>query len=473
MRGRRLALSVLGVLLGLFGIGTGEAGASMNLKTFDFKLSSLQPGGHPDSEINFAVSIGSGETMESVTFAPNAGFALEPSSVPTCPNSSFLMNECGPSAQVGVVTVRGEYEGSSEFLFGTVPVYALTPLPNQFAHFGFTIPTVELPVDFSATVLTSPQAPTEHHYQLRLAFSELPQSPPLVGIKMSLWGIPPAPAHDADRFPQGSPGCPGSTTTSCNSEPTSSNLPELPFTLLAVYCESWTPAEIFSTYQGHEVYNTNLAVNFEDCTSLSFNPSIAVAPTTTAGYSAAGLDLDVKDPLPQQPTAPYPSELQAAVVTTNGLTLEPDVSEHPTCPDAAAAMTGNQASACPPSSAVGTAELRVAGVSTVLVGNVFIGTPVSGKTRLFLVAGSGGLELKLPGTLEQLPSERLKFTFGDQPKLPIVEEHLRFSQGFVRTPVHCANYTVEARLPRGTRASPPKKLRRPIRSRAGPPVGRA
>jgi Invasin, domain 3 len=447
MRGRRPALSVLAVLLGLFGIGTGQAEATMNLKTFDFQPSSFEPGGHPDSEINFAVTTGSGETLESVSFAPTVGYALEPSSVPTCPNSAFLINECGPSAQVGVATVRGEYEGSSEFLFGTVPLYALTPLPNQFAHFGFMIPTVEVPVDFGATLLTAPQAPTEHHYQLRLAFSELPQSPPLVGIKMSLWGIPADPAHDADRFPQGSPGCPGSPTTSCNSEPISSNLPELPLTLYAVYCESWTPAEMFSTYQGHEASAVNLAGDFEDCTSFGFNPSITVAPTTTAGHSAAGLDLDVKDPLPQQATALYPSELQAAVVTTNGLTLDPNLSEHPTCSDTAAAMTGNQASACPPASVVGTAELRVAGVSDALEGSVFLGTPVSGKTRLFLVVGSGGLELKLPGTLEQLPSERLKFTFGDQPKLPIAEEHLKFSSGFVRTPVHCGNYAVETRLP--------------------------
>src|SRR5262249_11462328 len=139
----------------------------------------------------------------------------------------------------------------------------------------------------------------------------------------------------------------------------------------------------------------------EDC-STSFDPSATVAPTTTAGYSAAGLDLDVKDPLSPQPTALYPSELQAAVVTTSGLTLDPNISEHPICPDAAAAMTGNQASACPPSSAVGTAELSVAGVSSALEGKVFVGTPAGGKTRLFLVAGGAGLELKLPGTLEQL-----------------------------------------------------------------------
>jgi hypothetical protein len=352
-----------------------------------------------------------------------------------------------------------------------VPVYALAPLQNQFVHFGFMIPGVEVPVDLGATVPPSAQAPGVHPYQLRLSFSELPQSPPLGGIKMLLWGVPPDPAHDADRFPQGSPGCPGSPTTSCNSEPTSSNLPHLPLTLYADYCESWTPAEIFTTYQGHESYATNMHSYPEDCTKLSFSPSLTVAPTTTSGYSPAGLDLDVKDPLPQQPTALYPSELQAAVATTHGLSLDPNLSEHPICSDAAAAMTSDQASACPPSSALGTAELSVAGVSSTLEGQVFVGAPVGGKIRLFLVAEGGGLELKLPGTLEQLPSELLKFTFGNQPKLPIVEEQLRFASGFVRTPVHCANYSVEARLPPWNSSLLPKETQGSYPISSGPAGG--
>ena len=118
VRGRRRALSVLAVLLGLFGIGTGAGRDALGLKTFEFRPSSFKPGGHPDSEINFAVTSGSAETLKSVTLVPTAGFAVEPSSIPTCSNRSFLMNECEPTAQVGIATVRGEYEGSSEFLFG-------------------------------------------------------------------------------------------------------------------------------------------------------------------------------------------------------------------------------------------------------------------------------------------------------------------------------------------------------------------
>ena len=129
----------------------------------------------------------------------------------------------------------------------------------------------------------------------------------------------------------------------------------------------------------------------------------------------------------------------------------------------------NQVSECPPSSAVGTAELRVAGVSGALNGNVFVGTPVSGKARLFLVAEGGGLELKLPGTLEQLPSERLNFTFGNQPKLPREPKSTspslpdRSDAGSLRQ-LHGG---IES--PRGTQASRPKKLNRPIRSQAAPP----
>jgi hypothetical protein len=431
-------------------VHAGPAAASLSLGT-EFNLSSYQAGGHPDAELSFAVASASGETLKSVDFVPRVGFTLEPASVSSCANVTFDNGECAPGAQLGVATVRGEHEGNSNYLFGTAPLYNLTPLPNQFARVGFLIPTLEEPVVGVVSLPTAPQPPAFDPYQLRLSLGQLQQASPLSSAKMSLWGVPADPVHDQDRFPQGAPGCPGSETTSCNT-PTSSSLQQAPLTLDAVYCEpgqsfvNWSPSDSYSTYQGFEQSQTALAVKAGGCEALAFNPSLAAAPATAAGFSAAGLDLLVKDPQTQSPGTLSPSELQTAAVTMHGLVLDPKLAEHPVCEDSAAQITGNQVSACPALSKIGTATLDVKGLSEAIHGEIFLGKTAAEKLRVFVVGKAGGLELKLLGLIDRLAPDALKFTFGAQPHLPIAEEALHFLPNFVRTPVQCGKYDVDGKL---------------------------
>jgi hypothetical protein len=232
VRVARLALCALLALIAVGAADAGRAAASMSLGT-EFNLSSYQAGGHPDAEISFTVASASGETVKRVDFVPNAGFTLEPASLPSCSNLTFANGQCGPGTQLGVVTVRGAHEGNANYLFGTAPLYNLTPLSNQFVRVGFLIPTIEEPVVAIGTLLTEPEFPALDPYLLRLTLDQLPQEAALSSVKMSLWGVPAAAGHDAARFPQGSSGCPGSETTSCNT-PTPSGLTEAPLTLDAV-----------------------------------------------------------------------------------------------------------------------------------------------------------------------------------------------------------------------------------------------
>ena len=427
------------------------ADAAMELKDFKFDLSSPQAGGHPDANLLSSVKTGSGEVLENLEWVANPGFILEAESVPSC--SSF--SGCSPAAQIGVVTVRGEYEGTPEFLFGTAPVYQLTARSGQSLRLGFTIPTVGLPVEGEAVLPTSPDYPALQPYQLRFGFDRLPTSASLktlTSLDMTLWGVPAAPAHDEERFPEGSSGCPGSETTSCIGETHPSGAPQRPLTLSAVYCEpgndliNWDPWVIFSTHEGRKEEKVNPATFISSCQGLGFTPSLTVAPTTTAGYSASGLTLDVKDPQEQAVGQLSQSELQAAVITTHALVLEPALLEHPACEDAAAAITNNQPSACPAVSKIGTVKFEMAGVSQSIPGQIFLGHTVNGKIRFFVVGTGAGLELKQLGTIDQLTFGRLKFTFGAQPRLPITEEEFGFLPNFVRTPVHCGSYQAEGAL---------------------------
>lgn len=428
----------------------GGAAASMSLGS-EFELSSYQAGGHPDAAISFTVANASGETLKRVDFVPSPGFTFEPASLPSCANLTFAAGQCGPGTQLGVVTVRGAHEGNANYLFGTAPLYNLTPLSNQFARLGFLIPTTEEPVVAIGTLPTEPDPPATEPYQLRLTLDQLPQAAPLSSVKISLWGVPAAAGHDADRFPQGSPGCPGSETTSCNT-PTSSSQPQNPFTLDAVYCVAgqtflnWTPWDVYTTYEGFKNQAVVWSTRSGGCNLISFDPGLTAAPTTSAGHSAAGLDLVVQDPQLQSPVAPSQSELQSATATVRGVTLDPSISTHTVCEDSAAAITGNKPSACPASSKIGTAVFDVKGLPDKIYGEVFLGKSVTGRPRVFVVGAGNGLELKLLGVVDVLIPDGLKFTFGDLPRLPIAEEAFHLSPSFVRTPVHCGTYTVEAKL---------------------------
>jgi hypothetical protein len=450
VRAARLAACALLAAVAVGAAGAGPAAASMSLGT-EFNLSSYQAGGHPDAEISFDVASASGETLKSVVYVPNAGFTFEPASLPSCANTTFEIGECGPGTQLGVVTVRGAHEGNSNYLFGTAPLYNLTPLSNQFARIGFLIPTLEEPVVAIGSLVPEPPWPALDPYQLRLSLDELPQASPLSSVRMSIWGVPAGSAHDADRFPQGSPGCPGSETTSCNT-PTSSGLAEAPFTLDAVYCESgqpflnWTPWDSYTTYGGFKSENVAMLLRQGGCEALTFKPGLSAAPTTGAGHSAAGLDLVVSDPQPQSPGMVSLSELQTATATVRGVTLDPSMSTHPVCEDSAAAITGNKPSACPPSSKIGTATFDIKGLPEKIYGEIFLGKPATGRPRVFVIGTAGGVELKLLGIFDLLMPDGLKLTFGDQPRLPIAEEAFHFLPSFVRTPVHCGSYTVEAKL---------------------------
>jgi invasin-like protein len=450
VRAARPAACALLAVVAVGAAGAGPAAASMSLGT-EFNLSSYQAGGHPDAEISFDVASASGETLKSVVYVPNAGFTFEPASLPSCANTTFEIGECGPGTQLGVVTVRGAHEGNSNYLFGTAPVYNLTPLSNQFARIGFLIPTIEEPVVAIGSLVPEPPWPALDPYQLRLSLDELPEASPLSSVRMSIWGVPAGSAHDADRFPQGSTGCPGSETTGCNT-PTSSGLGEAPFTLDAVYCApgqsflNWVPSDSYSTYEGFKNENSAMLLRQGGCEALTFDPALSAAPTTSAGHSAGGLDVVVSDPQPQSPGTVSPSELQTASVTVRGVTLDPSLSEHPVCEDSAAAITGNQPSACPPSSKIGTAALDVKGLAEKVQGQIFLGRTEGEKLRVFVVGKAGGLELKLLGLIDRLVPNGLKLTLGAQPRLPIAEEALHFLPSFVRTPVHCGDYAVEGKL---------------------------
>ncbi len=406
--------------------------------------STTQAGGHPDLTMSFSLaSSASSETAKNVTYNPPAGLDLLPASAPICTLAEFALTECPFDSQVGLATVRAHYEGDSEFLLGTAPVFDLEPA-GKYGRLAFTLPTLNTPVEAQLSLRGASD------YGVRMTLGDLPQTAPIASMTLTLWGVPAEPSHDAARFPTGSPGeppgCAGLENAGCIT-PMASGAPDTPFTLNPTTCrEPLSSALEVETYQDPEATTQAEAAYPETtgCDQLSFNPSLYARTTTADGYSPSGLEVDLSDPQQLSPSVPSPSELRSVLVRLpEGMGINPALPELAACSDAEAALGSEEPAACPEEALLGTAKLELVGVAEPLAGEIYLG--VSGseeeeEARLLLIAEGSGVELKLPISLsEEAESGQLKLAF-EQPQIPISTDNLKLFGGpraLLRTPLYC------------------------------------
>lgn len=449
--GRIVAVAVA-VFAVLWVVGAGRAAAQTTIESFEFEPSTTQAGGHPDLGISFALDASErAETPESVAIGGPVGLILLPTALPRCSGAEFAGTECPVDAQMGLVTVRGAHEGDREYLLGTAPVYLVQAPSGQFAVLGFTIPTVDKRVFVPVALDTETSS-------LELELEDLPQSVPIASVQLSVWGAPASVTHDGDRFPRGSagnpPGCPGLEDTSCLGSPYSSNLPVMPFTLDPAPCDGADESGLsVRTYEDPDTpsFATAKFPSRTGCDQDSFNPSGSVQPTTTAGYTPSGIDLDVRDPQLQSVGVPSPSPLEwAEAVLPAGMTVNPKLpAERTECTAAQARLDVEEPAACPAGSRLGSASLETPMVYEPIPAEIFLGTPwPEGQMRLIVAAEGGGVSLKLLGMIEEEASGSVNIALGVPvlPDLPISDFQLHLSGGqgdLFRTPVHCGEYDSE------------------------------
>jgi hypothetical protein len=450
----RFAAIAVALCAALWAVSAGQATAQTTIESFEFEPSTTQAGGHPDLEISFALDSSEGaETPESAAITGPSGVALFPTAVLRCPSVDFAANECHPGAQVGLVTVWGDNEGNREYLLGTAPVYNLAFEPGEFALLGFTIPTVDRPVHIPVA-LHGERSSTE------LDLEDLPQSAPIASVRLSIWGFPAAHEHDPERFLPGSPGsppgCPGLESSGCITGPyPSSGLAVRGFTIDDGECDDFADQSSLSiqTYEDPTVPSIATAEfpSRTGCDRLAFDPSASVQPTTTAGYTASGIDLDIRDPQFQSVEVPSPSPLEwTEVALPAGMEMNPDLpGDLLECTAAEARIDTEEPAACPPDSRLGSALLETAMVDEPIPAEVFLGTPwPEGQMRLIVAAEGGGISLKLLGMIEEEASGAVNIALGPElPDLPISRFELHLSGGLgdlFRTPVHCGEYASEA-----------------------------
>jgi hypothetical protein len=238
----------------------------------------------------------------------------------------------------------------------------------------------------------------------------------LVSSTVTLWGVPAAASHDAQRCnelfecgPSGAEPAPFMTNpTSCSEAPEE-----------AVTATSW---------QGQSATSVAQLPSLTGCEQLSMSPSLAVAPSTTRQDSPAGYELVLRVPQNEGPDGLATPALERVSVTlpqgtslslglANGLqACEPAQLSENVCPDA---------------SRVGTAEATTPLLSEALKGSIYIGTPTaSERYRLFLRVSADNAVIELRGDVQANEETGQTTTvFDDVPQLPLTTLKVDFFGG--------------------------------------------
>jgi hypothetical protein len=436
-----LATALLALLFGW--ALTERAAAVEEITSFETHVSSTQAGGHPDVdyEVNWTNRAGTNlpcncEDPRILDMHFPTGFIGNPHSLPACSLTEFSLHQCAPESQVGVLEA-----------FGTLrqAIYNLVPHGDEPGLVGFYIPAASTPLFI---VLHSR---TGSDYGLDATSSAVFHLLPLPGIAVHLWGVPADPSHDSNRFPLGQTegveckpypgGCYGSLAS--RSAP-------------APYLQNPTTCGVPLTASHTIYYYTGAVANAEDdwpvttgCDQLTFNPSLKATATTTAGDSASGLDLLLKVPQTQSPTAPSPSEIRSVrMALPEGFSLAPNgANGKVSCADSELSFDTEEEARCPEFAKIGTSSIDSSALPGPIQGSIYIGQPQPDQTfRLFVTADGFATHVKLKGTVDLDPGDgRIVASFEELPQSPIQEVDLHFfgsERGIFATPRKCGSYPV-------------------------------
>ncbi len=434
----------LAFLVLLFGFVLADrAAATQEITNFEAKVSGTQAGGHPnvDYTVSWTNRQGSNvpcncEDARILDMHFPTGFIGNPHNVPACSLTEFSLHECSPDSQVGVTEVLGTLRQA---------LYNLVPHADEAGLVGFYIPGAETPL---YTVL---HARTGSDYGLDATSSAVYHLLPISNIEVHMWGVPADPSHDNNRFPQGKTegveckpypgGCFGSVA---------STSPPAPYLQSPTTCG--VPLE---SSHSIEYYTGTVVRAFDDwpattgCDQLTFNPSLTATATTGAADSASGLDVVLRVPQTQSPTAPSPSEIRDVTMTLpDGFSLAPNGANGKlACDDTELSFETEEAAHCPEFAKIGTSTIDSSALPGPIQGSIYIGQPLPGQTyRAFITADGFATHVKLKAAVQLDPdSGRIVTSFTDLPQAPIQEVDLHFfgsERGIFATPRKCGSYPV-------------------------------
>jgi hypothetical protein len=410
---------------------TPQAGAHPFAQQVKFAFNTIHhnyPGG-PASAPSGPEPDPDGDVKTTIVDLP-AGFIGNTQAAPRCEQRDFPPaffagpGRCPTATQVGVASLDLGATSGNPYPFGyfKVPIYNLVPPKGVVARFGL--------VEVAAFVIDI-TVRTGSDYGVTATVRNLSEAPNIYSTTVTLWGVPAAPVHDAERFRAGA-FSPGDTS----GNPLPSGLPLTPFLTNPSVCDvpltsrlqvaSWQdPAKLLSY--------TSPPQTFTGCDRLTLKAGLDVTPTAAGAGEPTGIAVDLDVDQPQAPDALGAPPLKRVTVTLpEGVTVSPSSADGLGACTRAQIQLGSDADpTCPDSAKIGTVKIDTPLLADALDGSVYLASPGAGNpfgtlVALYVVAKASGVLVKLPGSISLDPvTGRVRSTFDNTPQLPF--SHLRVS----------------------------------------------
>ena len=387
--------------------------------------------------------------MKEITVDLPDGVAGNPTALPACSLAALRASLCPPETQAGTIQLTGTLFGSGNApapLGGISPVYNIETPPGIPGRFGFNAFNVLTFVD--ARVRAGDAG-------ISADIRGISRSLPLTGTRLTLWGVPADPAHDADRYDPTTFGY--GIRSSAPRRPLMTNPTRCSATpeVTSLRTTSWQEPGLPRTASFYED-QSGTPIVFTGCADLPFDPSLAVAPTTTEAGAPTGLDVDLTVPQDENPDGLATAQLRRAAVTLPaGMAISPSAADGlGACGPAQIALPSPAPPTCPDASKLGTVTIDTPLLAAPLRGSIYLAAqrdnPFGSLLAIYLVAQGDGVTVKIPGRVAPDPATgQLTATFDDAPQLPFSTLALHFDGGpravLANAPA-CGGQTTTARL---------------------------
>jgi hypothetical protein len=397
------------------------------------------------------------------------GLVGDPGAVPACPIPLFAKQQlsfgdshpCPDDTQIGVAVLQLNGFTVNE------PVYNLAPPKGAPAEFGFIVLTTP--------VVLVPSVRTGSDYGVSVRFSSVPDSYSLIMGKLTLWGVPADPAHNAERG-----GCLSGFAEGPDEGECPVSVTPKPFLSLPTSCtgplkfkarvDSWEEPGVWSEEE------TSIP-GMTGCEKLGFAPSLVVAPEPAEASAPSGLSVEIQ--VPQ--TYESPAGLATANLKDTTVTLPAGVALNPSaadglvgCSEAQIGLNHGSPAQCPDASKVGSVEITTPLLPHPFSGGVYLAqqgnlpgngsNPFGSLLAIYIAAEDpiSGVIVKLAGEVTPDPATgQLVTRFLNNPQVPFDSLKLSFFGGprapLVNPPM-CGTYTASAQMTPwsgGAAASPP------------------
>ncbi len=412
-------------------------------------MTDTQAGSHP-YEMTVAFSVNGrghgffqeypadGETQQVVVNLP-PGVVGDPTATPRCTRRQFDGEggaheeepTCPASTQIGVD------ESIVQGLHVSFKVYNLVPPLGIAAEFAFDDQGTD--VFLNAGVRSGGPTPLDSDYGISV-HTLVPQKAVLFNTT-TIWGVPSEETHNAQREAPSTGGSVPLLTL-----PTSCEGPQ-EFSIEAL--NTWQYANLHSQASVLTHDSTGAPVGFTGCGDLGFDPSLSVAPDTSAADTPAGLTTEIKVPQEGLETLAgiaTSNQRDATVVLPEGLVLNPGrASGLVACPLDEDGVGQEGPPRCPAASQVGTATVLTPLLAEPLEGKVYVVESQPPDVKLLIALAGQGIEVKLVGDVHlNTTTGQLTTVFKETPEVPFTSFKLAFSggsQAALITPPGCGLFT--------------------------------